>query len=78
MGDTVNVEGHHLAVDDTTTVQDLKEAVGAADTDVATFTDEDGEIVALGDRDNIKTNVPDGAQISFQPGHGTVFGHCRH
>lgn len=75
MGKTVNVEGQRLTVDDDTTVQDIKDAVGAADSDVATYTDEGGEIVALGDRDTIQRNVPDGAQISFQPGNGTVFGH---
>lgn len=74
MGDTVNVEGQLLSIDEDTTVEDVKNAVGAADSDVATFTDEDGEIVALGNRDNIQRNVPDGAQLSFQPGDGTVFG----
>jgi len=78
MGETVNVEGHHIAVHEETTVEDIKEAVGAADNDVATFTDEDDEIVALGDHDNIQRNVPDGAVISFQPGDGTVFGQLTH
>jgi len=71
---TIQVEGQQLTIDQTTTVQELKEAVGAADDDIATYT-EDGEIAALGNRDNVHRNVPEGANISFQPGKGTVFGH---
>lgn len=70
----IQVEGQQLTVDQTMTVEDVKEAVGAASDDIATYT-EDGEIVALGNRDNVYRNVPEGANISFQPGKGTVFGH---
>ena len=71
---TIQVEGEQLTIDQTMTVQDVKEAVGAAGDDIATYTD-DGEIVALGNRDNVYRSVPEGANISFQPGKGTVFGH---
>lgn len=73
MGKVIQVEGEKMSVDQTTTVQELKDQVGAADDDVATYT-EDGEIVALGNRDNVYREVPEGANISFQPGKGTVFG----
>lgn len=73
MGQTIQLEGEKVSVDSTTTVADLKDVSGAADGDVATYV-EDGEIVALGDRDNVQRNVPEGANVSFQPGSGTVFG----
>lgn len=73
MPKTVQIEGHQVDVKRSTTVQDLKQAYGAAENDVATYM-EDGESVALGDRDNVYRNVPDGANISFQPGDGVVFG----
>lgn len=73
MSKTVQIEGHQVDVKRSTTVRDLKQAYGAADNDVATYM-EDGESVALGDRDNVYRTVPDGANISFQPGDGVIFG----
>lgn len=70
---TIQVEGEQVPIDTTATVSDIKRAVGAPDDDVATYL-EDDEVVALGDRDNVFRNVPEGANISFQPGRGTLFG----
>lgn len=73
MGKTIQLEGRQVSIDEETQVADLKRMADAADGDVATYLDGD-EIVALGNRDNAYRNVPEGANISFQPGHGTVFG----
>lgn len=72
--ETVTVDGQPVSIDTTTTVAELKEAVGASKNDVATYLDRSGEVVALSDHDAIGRAVPEGANISFQPAHGTVFG----
>lgn len=73
MGQTVTVHGERVRIDDQTTVRDLKDAVGAADSDVATFQDGD-RYQALSDQDHVTDVVPDGAEISFQPARGQLFG----
>lgn len=70
----VTVEDCPVTVNHDTTVAELKEAVGASPHDVATYFDDQGEIVALSDHDPVQEMVPDDAEISFQPAHGTVFG----
>jgi hypothetical protein len=73
MGKTIQLEGEPVIIDESTQVEDLKYMAEAAETDIATYMDGD-EIVALGDRDNAYRQIPDGANVSFQPGDGTVFG----
>jgi len=60
--------------DEGTTIGQLKDAVGAAKSDIATFRDGDsGELQALSDRDTVE-RVPDGSAVSFQPAEGEIFG----
>lgn len=73
MGQTVTVHGEPVQIDDQTTVRDLKEAVGAADSDVATFQAGDRHR-ALSDQDRVADAVPNNAEISFQPAQGRLFG----
>lgn len=70
---TVQVDGRNITVQPGTTVREVKNAVGASADDVATFL-HSGEVVALSDRDNLYDQVPEDANISFQPAEGTVFG----
>jgi sulfur carrier protein ThiS len=73
MGQTVTVDGHQVRVDQETTARDLKDAVGAADSDVATYKNGD-RYQALADQDRVAEIVPDSAEISFQPAEGELFG----
>lgn len=70
---TVQIDGREVTLRPDTTVSDIKSVVGAANGDVATFL-HNGEVVALGDRDNLYEQVPEDANVSFQPAEGTVFG----
>jgi hypothetical protein len=70
---SVQIDGRTVTVQPDTKVQEVKSAVGAATDDVATFL-HNGEVIALSDRDNLYQQVPDDANVSFQPAEGTVFG----
>lgn len=72
--ETMTVDGQPVSIEPDTTVKELKEAVGASKDDVATYLDDSGEVVALSDHDTIQRAVPEGANLSFQPAHGTIFG----
>jgi hypothetical protein len=73
MGERIHVEGTEVPVESGTTVQDLKERLGRDTDELATY-EENGEIKVLGDRDVISDTIPEGTNISFQPGEGNVFG----
>lgn len=70
---SVQIDGREVTLRPDTTVREVKDAIGAAEDDVATFL-HNGQVVALGDRDDMYEEVPDRANISFQPAEGTVFG----
>lgn len=73
MGERIRVEGTEVPVESGTTVQELKERLGRDDDELATY-EENGEVKVLGDRDVVSDVIPDGTNISFQPGEGNVFG----
>mgnify|MGYP000161425118 CR=1 FL=1 len=73
MGERIHVEGTEVPVEAGTTVQDLKERLDRESNELATY-EENGEVKVLGDRDVIVDAVPEGTNISFQPGEGNVFG----
>lgn len=73
MGEFITVEGTEMPIDEDATVDDLKERLNRDGDELATY-EENGEVKVLGDRDVVAENVPDGANISFQPGQGQVFG----
>ncbi|WP_276259558.1 hypothetical protein [Haloglomus litoreum] len=73
MGELIQVEGREVPVEDGTTVQDLKQRLDRDDDELATY-EENGEVKVLGDRDEVADAVPEGANLSFQPGEGQVFG----
>lgn len=73
MGERIRVEGTEVPVEAGTTVQDLKQRLNRDGDELATY-EENGEVKVLGDRDVIADAVPDGTNISFQPGEGNVFG----
>ena len=73
MGELVRVDGTEVPVQDDTTVQDLKEQLDRDDDELATY-EENGEVKVLGDRDVVVEAVPEGTNLSFQPGEGQVFG----
>lgn len=73
MGERIRVEGTEVPVEDGTTVQDLKQRLDRDGDELATY-EENGEVKVLGDRDVITETVPEGTNISFQPGEGNVFG----
>lgn len=72
MGKQVTVDGEEVTVDEDTSVGQLKDAVGAADSDIATYRDGD-QLKALSDQDTVD-EVPDGSTVSFQPAEGEIFG----
>jgi len=73
MGQTVQIQGEEVRIDRDTTAGELKEAVGAADSDVATYR-ENGRLHALSDKNRVADNVPDNETVSFQPAQGRIFG----
>jgi sulfur carrier protein ThiS len=73
MGMRISIEGTEVPVEDSTTVQDLKERLDRDNDELATY-EENGEVKVLGDRDVISDTVEEGTNISFQPGEGQVFG----
>ncbi|MEF8778514.1 MAG: hypothetical protein V5A36_06355 [Natronomonas sp.] len=73
MGERIRVEGTEVPVESGTTVQELKERLGRDNDELATY-EENGEVKVLGDRDVISDAIPEGTNISFQPGEGNVFG----
>lgn len=73
MGDFVHVDGTEVPVEEGTTVAELKQRLGREEHELATY-EENGEVKVLGDGDEIAAAVPDGTNISFQPGEGQVFG----
>lgn len=73
MGEFVIVEGSDVPIQEDTTVNDLKERLDRDEDELATY-GENGEVKVLGDRDVIVEEVPEAANISFQPGEGQVFG----
>jgi hypothetical protein len=73
MGERINVDGTEVPVEDGTTVSDLKQRLDRDQDELATY-EENGEVKVLGDRDVVTEAVPEGTNISFQPGEGNVFG----
>lgn len=74
MGKQLSVDGEEVNIDDETTVGELKNAFGAADSDIATYRDEEsGDLQALSDNDTV-SDLPDGSTVSFQPAEGEIFG----
>lgn len=73
MGESIRVEGTEVPVESGTTVQELKERLGRDNDELATY-EENGEVKVLGDRDVVADAVPEGTNLSFQPGEGQVFG----
>lgn len=73
MGRThIEADGETYELDDETTIAEVKSRVGAAENDLATYTDETGGIVTLSDRDKVE-NVPEDARLAFMP-RDTYFG----
>lgn len=73
MGQThIEADGETYELDNETTIAEVKAQVGAAENDLATYADEDGSIVTLSDRDEVK-HVPEDAQLAFMP-RDTYFG----
>ena len=73
MGERIRVEGTAVPVESGTTVQQLKDRLGRDDGELATY-EENGEVKVLSDRDVITDAIPEGTNVSFQPGEGNVFG----
>ena len=73
MGERIRVDGTEMPIEEGTTVQDLKERLNREEDELATY-EENGEVKVLGDRDVVADAVPEGTNISFQPGEGNVFG----
>ncbi len=73
MGERIHVDGTAVPVEEGTTVSDLKQRLNRESDELATY-EENGEVKVLGDRDVITEAVPEGTNISFQPGEGNVFG----
>ena len=73
MGERIHVEGTEMPIEEGTTVQDLKDRLNREEGELATY-EENGEVKVLGDRDVVADAVPEGTNISFQPGEGNVFG----
>lgn len=73
MGERIRVEGTAVPVESGTTVQQLKNRLDRDDGELATY-EENGEVKVLSDRDVITDAIPEGTNISFQPGEGNVFG----
>lgn len=73
MGEHITVEGTEVPIEEDATVTDLKQRLDRDGDELATY-EENGEVKVLGDRDVVVDNVPDGVNISFQPGQGQVFG----
>lgn len=73
MGELIRVDGTEMPIEEGTTVQDLKERLNREEGELATY-EENGEVKVLGDRDVVADAVPEGTNISFQPGEGNVFG----
>lgn len=73
MGEFITVEGTDVPIDADATVSDLKERLDRDGDELATY-EENGDVKVLGDRDVVAENVPEDANISFQPGQGQVFG----
>lgn len=62
----VTANGETLELDEDTTVEELKQQVGAGTDDIATYKDADGNWVSLSDRDQIR-HVPADTTVAFQP-----------
>ena len=73
MGTRILVDGTEVPIEDGTTVADLKERLDRDEDELATY-EENGEVKVLGDRDVVADAVPEGTNLSFQPGEGQVFG----
>lgn len=73
MGELIRIEGREVPVEEEATVRDVKERLDRDEDELATY-EENGEVKVLGDRDVITDAVPEGTNISFQPGEGNVFG----
>lgn len=73
MGEFVHIDGSEVPIEDGTTVADLKQRLGREEHELATY-EENGQVHVLGDGDVITDAVPEGTNISFQPGEGQVFG----
>jgi len=59
-------------LDEAMTIAELKDEVGAAENDMATFAEEDGSWGTLNDGDTV-ADIPEDARIAFQP-KDTIFG----
>lgn len=72
----ITANGQQYELDENATVADLKARMGAAETDIGTYTEGDGTWVTVSDRDPV-SEIPDGVAMAFQPGD-TVFGRNKH
>lgn len=68
----LEADGETFELDDETTIAEVKAQVGAAENDLATYTDDDGSIVTLSDRDEVK-HVPEDTRLAFMS-RDTYFG----
>jgi len=70
---TVQVDGNKVDVDPDTTAKELKDQLGKPASSVGTYMD-NGELVVVADHDPVSRIVPEGANLTFQPGNER-FGH---
>lgn len=73
MGEYIHVDGSEVPIEEGTTVADLKERLGREEHELATY-EENGQVHVLSDGDVVAEAVPEGTNVTFQPGEGQVFG----
>jgi hypothetical protein len=73
MGKQLQIDGEEQDVEEDTTVAELKDETNASENDIAVYTDDEGEMVALSD-DDTGAEIPEGATLTNQPQKGRIFG----
>jgi sulfur carrier protein ThiS len=73
MGKQLQIDGEEQDVEEDTTVAELKDETNASENDIAVYTDDEGEMVALSDDDTV-AEIPEGATLTNQPQKGRIFG----
>jgi hypothetical protein len=73
MGKQLQIDGEEQDVEEDTTVAELKDETNASENDIAVYTDDEGEMVALSDDDTV-ADIPEGATLTNQPQKGRIFG----
>ena len=73
MGKQLQIDGEEQDVEEDTTVAELKDETNASENDIAVYTDDGGEMVALSDDDTV-ADIPEGATLTNQPQKGRIFG----